>query len=205
MLDMLKSTAEALLARGYKAIVCENRAQACDYVLSHLKEHACVGIGGSMTVKELGLADTLRSAGHEVLWHWETPPADRPALLRRVLGEADAYLCSANALCQNGTIVEIDGNGNRVAALCYGPEQVFLLVGRNKLVDGTVNQAITRIKREACGKNARRLGLSTPCAVNDRCDAANCRQQCAITVVLERAPGGGKVVHVLLIDEDLGF
>ena len=204
MLDMLKITAAALEARGYQTAVCENGAQACAYVLGHLRAHSCVGIGGSMTVRELGLAEAMRQAGHAVLWHWDMQPEARPALFRRILGEANAYVCSVNALCENGVIADIDGNGNRVAAVCCGPEQVFLLVGRNKLVQGGAAQAIARIRREACGKNARRLGASTPCAQTDRCDAANCPSPCAITLVLDRAPGG-KTTHVVLIDEELGF
>ena len=205
MSELFTAAAAALEKNGFKVHVCETGAQACDYVLSHVKADALVGIGGSMTVKELGLESKLRAAGHEVLWHWEVPAQERPALFRRILGEANAYLLSANALTTDGKIVEIDGTGNRVGALCYGPEQVFVLVGKNKLVDGTVNQAIARVKREACVKNAIRLGLNTPCAKTGACHAADCTNpMCRAVVVLEGAPGG-KETHVILIDEVLGF
>lgn len=205
MSELLHSTAAALQKRGFKAYVCETGAQACEYVLSHVKEDVLVGIGGSMTVKELGLAKKLRTAGHEVLWHWEVPAVERPALLHRVLSEASAYLLSANALTTDGKIVEIDGTCNRVGALCYGPEQVFLLVGKNKLVEGTVAQAIARVKRETCPKNATRLGLDTPCAKTGACHTDACvKPMCCATVILEHAPGG-KETHVILIDESLGF
>ena len=82
---------------------------------------------------------------------------------------------------------------------------VFLLVGKNKIVDGTVNQAIARIKRETCPKNATRLGLNTPCAKTGVCHEKDCvNPMCRATVILDRAPGG-KETHVILIDESLGY
>lgn len=152
----------------------------------------------------MGLAQLLRENGHEVLWHWEAAPAERPALLHQAMN-AQVYICSANALTQDGLLVQIDGNGNRVAAMCYGPSTVYVVVGRNKLVSSGYAQAVKRIKEIACPLNARRQGLKTPCAENGSCNPAQCMSpMCHIVASFELAPGG-KTTKVLLIDEDLGY
>lgn len=204
MREMLERAANALRSRGFEAAVFDTAAGAAEYVLSDMPQGASVAIGGSMTVRQMGLYERLRAQGRRVYWHWEVPPAERPALLREAMG-ADVYLCSANALTQGGLIVQIDGNGNRVAGMCYGPQTVYVLIGRNKLVEGGYAQALRRVKEVACPLNARRQGLDTPCAREGRCDAEACESSmCHITAAFERAPGGKRTVAVL-IDEDLGY
>ena len=83
-----------------------------------------VGFGGCMTAKQMGLETLLRANGHKVLWHWETPKPERPALLREAMN-APLYVCSANAVTEDGLMVQIDGTGNRVGAMCYGPGTVY--------------------------------------------------------------------------------
>ena len=204
MSDLLAKTAAALAARGFEPHVLDSAAQAAAFVLDLAAPGALVAVGGSMTVKDMNLHTALREQGHEVLWHWEVAPAERPALLARAM-HADLYLASANALTEDGVIVQIDGTGNRVGAQVYGPKTVCLIVGRNKLVKGGAAQAVARIKREACPKNARRLGLDTPCAKTGKCSVAECKNSmCAVTCSFERAPGGRRFI-VLLVDEDLGY
>ena len=127
MIEKLKKTAAALALRGFESHVFDTAQEAAAFVLEDAAPGAMVAVGGSMTIKELGLADRLREKGHEVLWHWEAAPADRPALLARAM-HADLYLASANALTENGVIVQIDGTGNRVGAMTYGPKTVCLIV-----------------------------------------------------------------------------
>ena len=204
MLTKLHQTAAALAARGFESHVLETADQAAAFVLDQAAPDALIAVGGSMTIKDLGLADRLREKGHEVLWHWEAAPADRPAVLARAM-HADFYLASANALTENGVIVQIDGTGNRVAAQVYGPKTVCLIVGRNKVVSGGAAQAVARIKQEACPKNALRLGLDTPCAKTGKCDVSACASSmCSVTASFERAPGGKRFI-VLLVNEDLGY
>jgi len=204
MISQLHKTAAALAERGFEPHVFDTAEQAAGFVLSAVAPGALVAVGGSMTIKNLGLADRLRAQGHEVLWHWEAAPADRPALLARAM-HADMYLASANALTEAGQIVQIDGTGNRVGAMTYGVKTVCLIVGRNKLVSGGYAQAVQRIKSVACPKNAQRLGLDTPCARTGKCNAAKCRNSmCSVTGVFDRAPGGRRFI-VLLVDEELGY
>jgi len=103
-------------------------------------------------------------------------------------------------------MVQIDGTGNRVAALCYGPGTVYVVIGRNKIVEGGYQQAVKRIKQVACPANARRLNLPTPCGQTGSCDVANCKagSMCHMTVAFDGAPGG-KRTQVVLINEELGY
>ena len=205
MNELLQKAAEGLRRRGFDVAVFDTAAKAADYVLSDIPEGASVGVGGSMTVKQMNLHARLCEAGHEVLWHWEVPPAERPAILHREMN-CPVYLCSANALTDDGLIVQIDGNGNRVGAMCYGPNTVYVIIGRNKLVKGGLQQAVRRVKQVACPQNARRQGFDTPCAAEGgACDVSRCESfMCSITATFDRAPGG-KRTQVVLVDEDLGY
>ena len=204
MNEKLVRTAEALRARGFEAEVFATAKEAADFILADIPTEKTVAIGGSMTVKQMGLETLLREKGHTVLWHWEAAPADRPALLHEAMN-APVYLCSANALTEDGLMVQIDGNGNRVGAMCYGPETVYVIIGRNKVVSGGLQQAVRRIKQVACPQNARRQGMNTPCALTGNCDVSACKtSMCHITMSFDLAPNG-KRTQVLLVDEDLGY
>ena len=204
MNEKLVRTAEALRARGFEAEVFATAKEAADFILADIPAEKTVAIGGSMTVKQMDLHTKLREQGHTVLWHWEAAPADRPALLREAMN-APVYLCSANAITEDGLIVQIDGNGNRVGAMCYGPETVYVIIGRNKIVSGGLQQAVRRIKQVACPQNARRQGMNTPCALTGNCDVSACKtSMCHITMSFDLAPNG-KRTQVLLVDEDLGY
>ena len=204
MNEKLTKAAAALKARGFDAAVFSTAQEACDFILGDIPEGKTVAIGGSMTVKQMGLEKSLRENGHEVLWHWEVEPAKRGALLHQAMN-APVYMCSANALTEDGLIVQIDGNGNRVAAMCYGPQLVYVVIGRNKLVEGGLQQAVRRIKSVACPQNARRQGLDTPCARTDSCDVSACgHSMCHMTVSFDLAPNG-KRTQIVLVDEELGY
>jgi len=204
MNEKLAAAARALRARGFDADVFATAKEASDFILADVQANQTVAIGGSMTVKQMGLETLLREKGHTVLWHWEAAPADRPALLHEAMN-APVYLCSANALTEDGLIVQIDGTGNRVAALCYGPSVVYMIIGRNKLVEGGYQQAVRRIKSVACPQNARRLNLDTPCGKTGSCNVSACaKPMCSMFLALERAPGG-KRTQILLVDEELGY
>lgn len=196
---------DALTRRGFIVHHAEDAAQAKQLLLSLISDGASVGIGGSMTIKQIDVTDALKQKGCSVSWHWDAPPADRPAVLAQA-AQADYYLASANAVTRDGELVNIDGNGNRVAGMFYGPRQVILVIGSHKLVDGGINTAIARIKRHACPPNAKRLNLDTPCAHTGVCDPARCGDDCMchITTVLSR-PTRGRTVTILWVDEALGY
>ena len=116
-MEKLEKTAAALRRRGFEAAVFETAKEAADYLLSDMPAGETVGFGGCMTAKQMGLETLLRAAGHKVLWHWEAEPAERPALLHEAMN-APLYVCSANAVTEDGLMVQIDGTGNRIAAMC---------------------------------------------------------------------------------------
>lgn len=187
---ILEETAKALEKRGFEVEICAHREAAAACVLAHCAEAAHVGWGGSETVKALNLRPALEAAGKEVRDH-------------RI--DCDAFLLSANALTRDGRIVNIDGTGNRVAASIYGPKKVIFVVGRNKIVEGGLDEAVARIKRCACPPNCRRLGKRTPCAETGVCaDCDSPDRICKVTVVHERAPSRTPTC-VILVDEDLGY
>ena len=163
-----------------------------------------VGIGGSATVRDMKLAEALQENGNEVYWHWLVAKEAKQAARDKALN-ADVYMCSSNALTADGQLVNIDGTGNRAAGLIYGPHEVIVIVGKNKLV-GSLDEAVERIKRDACPTNARRLGLDTPCARTGQCyDCRTAARMCNVTFILEAPTRPVKAFHVLIVKEDLGL
>ena len=187
---MLEDVAKALRKRGFEADVAATKEEALSLVMREAESAASVGWGGSETVKEIGARDLLAKSGKETRDHKL---------------DCDLFLLSANALTLDGRIVNIDGFGNRVSASICGPKRVVYVVGRNKLVDGGVDEAVARIRRDACPPNARRLGKRTPCALTGVCaDCDSPDRMCKVTVVFDRRPTGTPV-KVILVDEDLGY
>ena len=163
-----------------------------------------VGIGGSATVRDMKLAEALQANGNAVYWHWLVAKEAKQAARDKAL-TADVYMCSTNALTTDGRLVNIDGTGNRAAGLIYGPHEVVVILGKNKIVSG-LDEAIERIKRAACPTNARRLGLDTPCAKTDKCyDCRTTARMCNVTFILEAPTRPVKAFHVLIVKEDLGL
>ena len=196
----LQKTKKNLENRGFMVDVFATRAEAADYLVQTLHD-TTVGIGGSITIDSLGVYDRL-CADNKVLWHWKDKSPDVCERAQR----ADAYLCSANAVSENGEIVNIDGNGNRVAATFYGPQRVFLVVGRNKIA-ADLDAAIYRARNVAAPLNARRLKADTPCASGElRCwDCRSKGRICRTLSVLLEPSNTLKECHVLLVDEELGY
>lgn len=204
MTDLMQSTAAALTRRGYEVYTVSDAREAREKALSLIQPGWSVGVGGSMTVRQLGLLEALEGAGHPVWWHW-TSPEEKPVVWNNAR-TADVYLASANAITADGQLVNIDGTGNRVAAMIHGPQTVLVIAGKQKIVQGGLTAAIARIKRDACPPNASRLKLNTPCALTGHCNELDCGDDCmcrAITV--GSRPLRGQRHIVILVDEVLGY
>lgn len=165
-----------------------------------------VGFGGSMTLEEMGLYEAL-ARRNTVYWHWRAGQCggmDADAV-RRAAATADIYFSSVNALAVTGEIVNIDGTCNRIAGMLYGHSRVCLIAGRNKIAPDLAS-AIDRARNTAAPLNARRLGLTTPCAAKaDRChDCRSPQRICRALSVMWEKPAGC-AYDVVLIDEDLGY
>ena len=205
-MEKLDKTAAALRRRGFEAVVFETAKEAADYLLSDMPAGETVGFGGCMTAKQMGLETLLRAAGHKVLWHWEAAPAERPALLHEAMN-APLYVCSANAVTEDGLMVQIDGTGNRVASMLYGHEALYIVAGVNKLAPDLAS-AMDRARSIAAPLNARRLQRKTPCALAEpmRCHDCNSPERiCRGFVTLARPMGGIGQTHVILVEESLGY
>ncbi len=201
----LQTVKAALEKRGFRMRICATGAEAVAYLNGQI-DNTSVGIGGSVTVKELGLFDAL-SARNEVWWHNDEKQLAEfgdPAL-RRKARDAKVYISSVNALSADGELVNIDGTGNRIASTAYGHERVYFLVGKNKIAEDLTG-AIWRARNIASPKNAQRLGLKTPCAVKgDRCYDCNSPQRiCRGLLIIER-PMLKSQTEIILIDEERGY
>lgn len=202
-MEELNRTAEALAANGFAARVFATAAEAKSAVQDLIPPGAQVGVGGSVTVQQMGLRETLMEKGCTVHWHWYAEPQERAATTKRAR-EAEYYLMSSNAVTLEGELINIDGNCNRLGAMLFGPPNVVMICGRNKLAADPF-KAVDRIKNVACPLNARRLKLATPCAAAGRCtDCRSPQRMCSATVRLQRPPGG-RQFYVFLVDEELGY
>lgn len=195
-----------LTGNGFDAQVAGTADEAKSLIMGMIPSGVAVGVGGSMTVRELGLLTALRERGHEVLDHWQEGLSPEEA--RRVkLGQltAPVFLTSVNALTKDGVLVNVDNTGNRVAAMIFGPGQVIAVVGRNKIV-ADVPTALERIKTCVAPLNAMRRKDKTPCAKTGTCE--DCRSPgrlCRVTTILERKTRGMEKFTVIIVDQELGY
>lgn len=191
---------ENLKKKRYEVEYFDTAAEAAKAVLGYIGTGRTVGIGGSVTVQDMGLYEKLQENGCTVSWHWK----DGKKETRDKALASEYYLASANAITESGNIFNIDGNGNRVASMVYGPGTTILLIGINKIAADD-EAAIARVKNVACPKNAVRLGLDTPCAKLGRCiDCASPSRMCNVLVGLYGRPGG-KDIRIILIGEEAGY
>ena len=197
----LEKTRKNLEDRGFRVHRFATGAEAADYLVQTL-HGTSIGIGGSVTIDTLGVYDRL-CRSNEVFWHWKNHAPET----RERAGKAETYLCSANGVSENGEIVNIDGTGNRVSSILYGHEELYIVAGTNKLTPD-LPSAIDRARNIASPLNARRLHCQTPCALSEpmRCHDCNSPERiCNGSVTLARPTGGIGKVHVILIEETLGY
>lgn len=204
MEQLIERAAEAMAKRGFIVHRVQTAQDARALVMDLIPQGASVGLGGSMTIRELNLVEELEARGSQVWWHW-TSPEERQTVYENAR-KADVYLASSNAVTRDGRIVNIDGQANRVAGMIQGPARVILVIGQQKVVDGGLNTAIARIRAQACPANAKRLKLQTPCALTGVCNQAECGDDCMcrVTAVLERPPRGREIT-VIFTEEALGY
>ena len=184
--------------KGYQVSCFATKEEAAAY-LNGAIDGVTVASGGSMTVKELGLADMLRTH-NDFKWHWEGD--DRMAVL-----STDVYLSSVNGIAKTGEIVNIDGMGNRIASTVFGHKKLYFIVGKNKIADD-LDGAIWRARNIASPLNAKRLNVKTPCAAHGGGKCFDCKSPeriCKALMVFWERPNGIPDTEVVLIDEDLGY
>jgi len=196
---------KALESRFFEAWYFSESAEAVEKVFSLIPKTDTVSWGGSMTVTTLNLTSLAVEKGYKVIDRDKaTSPAERMELMRQALF-CDTYLIGTNALTEDGQLVNIDGNGNRVAAMTFGPKQVIVVAGMNKVVK-TVEDAFIRAKMTAAPANAQRFpNLKIPCNETGAC--ADCRSAdciCSFVVRTRMCKPAGRI-KVILIGKDLGM
>lgn len=207
----LERTVTALRANRMDACWVQTKEEALEKALSLIPADAVIASGGSMTLQEIGLIEKIKAEGRSYLDRTTVPPEEVKAMYRKMFS-ADVFLMSSNAITENGELYNVDGNGNRVAALIYGPDSVIVVAGANKIVPD-INAAIQRVKRTAAPPNTARLHCDTPCSKTGVCAGAKgdlpagCRSEqriCCQYVVSawQRVPGR---IKVILVAENLGY
>lgn len=193
-----------LQSRHFEAYYCSTKEEALEKALSLIPQNATVGWGGSMTCQQIGLLEAIRAGEYRVFDRDTCKTAEeREELMRQTL-LCDTFLTSANAISLDGQMVNIDGNGNRVAAIVYGPKQVIVVAGMNKVED-SLDAAINRARTVAAPMNQMRFGHPNPCTATGSC--ADCKSEtciCNHILVTRHCRPVGKIKFVL-VGEDLGF
>ena len=192
---------KGLASRNMCGHYASTREEALEIALSLIPEGSSVTMGGSMSVHEIGLKDALMEGDYQFIDR-DAYEDKRAAMLAAY--DADVFLASANAITQDGVIVNIDGNANRVSAIAQGPRKVIFVVGMNKVCDD-VDGAMKRARNVAAPINAQRFGLATPCAKTGSC--MNCKSPdtiCCQFLITRFSRHEGRI-HVVLVNDDLGF
>lgn len=188
---------------GYTVSVFETAEEAACYLEAEITGKT-VAFGGSVTVRDMELYEKL-SRNNTVFWHWKPEDGQTGKQVCALAREAEVYISSVNGIAETGEIVNIDGNGNRVAETTYGHEKVYLIAGRNKVAPD-LYAAINRARNIASPLNAKRLNMKTPCAEKgDRCyDCKSPDRICRVLSVFLQKPNGC-TYEVVLINEDIGY
>ena len=196
---------EALESRGFSATYYETSSAAVDFFFSEISPDDVVGYGGSDTIRQLGVRDRLASGDFNFLDRSKFGHTyDEQLDIRRQTLSADVFIASSNAVSMEGALVNIDGDGNRIAGLSLGPSRVYLFIGRNKLAEN-LERAIYRARNVASVALAIQLGKDTPCVKTGIChDCASPDRICSNLSILERCNPAGRI-RLLLINEDLGL
>ena len=195
---------KGLESRNMTGYYAETKEEALKKALEIIPKGSSIGWGGSVSIAEIGLKEAVCNGDYTVFNRdvCATPEEKREVELK-VFG-SDYFLCSSNAITEDGILVNIDGNSNRVAAIAYGPLHVVMIVGMNKVAKD-IDSALSRARNIAAPINAQRFPLDTPCKKNGSC--ANCKSMdtiCCEFLITRFSRHAGRI-HVILVNEELGY
>ncbi|KJS84360.1 MAG: hypothetical protein JM58_10980 [Peptococcaceae bacterium BICA1-8] len=197
---------QKLKEKNFQAYLAQDSNEARKIALGLIPQGTTIGMGNSLTLRETGIFDELVSGKYKVINQFEKGISREENLQRRKNSLlADVYFSSVNALTQEGALVNIDGKGNRIAAISFGPEKVILVVGKNKVVDNDEG-AWQRLKKAAPAL-AKKLGRKTPCVETEICsDCKSPERICRFySVIRSQMPDDKNRIHVIMVNEDLGI
>ena len=192
---------KGLTSRNMTGHYAESREAALKTALELIPHGSSIAMGGCASAEEIGLVDAVKSGDYNSL--------DREAAADRRAGmlaayDADVYLASANAMTEDGVLVNIDGNANRVSAIAFGPKKVIFIVGMNKICPD-LDSAMKRARNVAAPVNAQRFGLSTPCAKTGSCFDCKSPDTICCQFLITRFSRHADRIHVILVNDSLGF
>lgn len=199
-----KKLVEALAKRNMAGFYCATREEALKKALELIPEGSSVTWGGSQSIKEIGLTEALKQGNFNVYDRADAKNPNEAEEIQRKAFSCDYYLASSNAITFDGQLVNIDGNGNRVAAMIFGPKNVVLVVGINKLTKD-VDSAMDRIRNYASVVNVLRLNCDTPCKTTGKCCDCTSPATVCCQVVTTRFSRVKDRIKVIIVGENLGY
>ena len=193
-----------LTSRNMEAYYTNSKEEALKKALELIPEGSSISWGGSMSINEIGLKDAVCQGNYQV---YNRDTAATPEIKREIelaAYDCDYFLTSANAITEDGIMVNIDGHANRVSAIAAGPRNVLMIVGMNK-VTRDVASAMSRARNEAAPINAQRFNLSTPCCKTGACFDCKTPQTICCQILITRYSKTPQRIKVILVNDELGF
>lgn len=195
---------KALESRNMEAYYVKTKEAALAKALELIPKGSSISWGGTMSAQEIGLTDALHKGNYDVYDREQVETREEKEKIAHQALNCDFFIGSTNALSEDGVLVNVDGNANRVAAFAYGPKNVLLIVGMNKVVK-TEADAMSRARNEAAPINAQRFGVNTPCVKNGSCFNCKSPQCICCQILITRFSKVPKRTKIILVDENLGF
>lgn len=194
-----------LKKRQFDAYYCQTGELALEKALELIPEGSVVGWGGAASAQQIGLLDVMRTGNYREIDRDKAASGEERVHAMRQCLLSDVFITGANAISMDGQMVNIDGNGNRVAAIVYGPKSVLVIAGMNKVVD-TLEDAVMRARTVAAPMNKQRFPSATPCMVTGTCEDCNAEGCiCNQILITRRCNGGAGRIKFILVGEELGF
>ena len=205
MTPQLSKVAEALEKNNISCILVSDAKEAKEKALTLINKNDTIGLGGSVSIDQIGILPYLRENGYRLLDRYDSSLGREEVMaILKQSATADIFMCSTNALTEQGELVNKDGMGSRMGPVIFGPHKVIVFCGRNKIVRD-IPAALKRIELHAAPLNASRLEQNVPCVATGRCMDCNSPERiCCSTIILHQQRQPGRIT-VIIIDEDLGY
>lgn len=193
-----------LNSRHFEAYYCATKEEALAKALELIPQGSTVGWGGALSARQIGLLEAMGTGKYNALDRDKASSPEERTAIQRACFDADFFIVGANALSLDGQMVSIDGNGNRAGMIVYGPKNVLVIAGMNKVAD-TLEEAVRRARTIAAPQNAQRFGLPNPCSVTGAC--GDCKNETCICnqILITRASKPAGRIKMIIVGEDLGF
>lgn len=210
----IEKTIKNLEKNGFKPYFVETKDEVVPLIETLINKGESVSNGGSETLKECNVFDLIKNGDYDFIDRTGLEGDELRQSYLRAFG-CDTYFCSSNAVTENGELYNVDGNSNRVACIVYGPKQVIMVVGVNKIVKD-INEAITRVKECCAPLNTKRLNCKTPCAVTGKCislnsenplicDGCGSEQRICCNYVVSAKQRNKDRIKIIIVNENLGY